>query len=431
MPKLRMIGSWDLEPGPDVSITTYLIVDGGSERSVLYQVPVTFRRAPLESATSAPIAQLTDTDGTPVWLYDGPHDPAYAERLLQLVCGGRHAQGDGAVADGVPITPFECHNVRSRVLSGEQSNTSIVYEYDVAGGPAGCRAICKVFRTLAHGENPDVVLQSALSAAGSRSVPATLGSVVGQWPDPREPGGRAPGHLAFAQEFFSGVEDGWRHATAAAAGAVSFASSARAMGAATADVHATLAEVLPTTVAEDADIAAMVAQWRARLDAAIAAVPELAALRKPIEALQTRAAAGPWPRLQRIHGDLHLGQVLSMPGGGWAIIDFEGEPMRPLAERSEPDVALRDVAGMLRSFDYVRGAEPDAQGVAAWAEDCRAAFIDGYARRSGQDVQAQGVLVDAFELDKALYETVYEARNRPAWLPIPMAAVRRLAQRAR
>jgi predicted trehalose synthase len=257
-----------------------------------------------------------------------------------------------------------------------------------------------------------------------------LGSIVGEWPDPREPSGRARGDLAFAQEFFGGAEDAWRRARAALASAADFTTSARAIGAATADIHATLAAAMPTVVADDADIADTVAAWYARLDAAIAEAPQIGGLRADIEAVYRRAAQLPWPRLQRIHGDLHLGQVLSLADGGWAIIDFEGEPMRPLAERTLPDVALRDVAGMLRSFDYVAGTQPHAPGATQWSEACRAAFISGYNERTGEDVMAQRELVDAFELDKALYEAVYEARNRPTWLPIPVAAIQRLAHRA-
>jgi predicted trehalose synthase len=175
-------------------------------------------------------------------------------------------------------------------------------------------------------------------------------------------------------------------------------------------------------------VALSVCSWYARLYAAIAEAPQLDALREQISVVFQQAAASPWPRLQRVHGDLHLGQVLGMPGGDWVIIDFEGEPMRPLSERTRPDVALRDVAGMLRSFDYASAAGAEAQD-AGWAQACRNAFIDGYVERSGHDVTEHSALVDALELDKALYEAVYEARNRPTWLPIPVAAIHRIVQR--
>jgi predicted trehalose synthase len=141
--------------------------------------------------------------------------------------------------------------------------------------------------------------------------------------------------------------------------------------------------------------------------------------------------------MQRVHGDLHLGQVLQAPGHGWVLLDFEGEPLRPLHERTVPDLALRDVAGMLRSIDYAAGHDtvgrPDDDSAAAaaaaaqgWAEATRDAFCAGYGSVSGRDPRLDAALLRALELDKALYEVVYEARNRPSWLPIPLAAVSRL-----
>jgi 1,4-alpha-glucan branching enzyme len=115
------------------------------------------------------------------------------------------------------------------------------------------------------------------------------------------------------------------------------------------------------------------------------------------------------------------------------LLDFEGEPLRPLAERTEPDLALRDVAGMLRSFDYaarhvtVGRHDPAAEQAAdAWADAARDAFCAGYAAECGSDPRAQPELLAALELDKALYEVVYESRNRPAWIDVPLHAVARL-----
>lgn len=145
------------------------------------------------------------------------------------------------------------------------------------------------------------------------------------------------------------------------------------------------------------------------------------------------AEAASWPALQRIHGDLHLGQVLDAPDRGWVLIDFEGEPLRPLAERNAPDCTLRDVAGVLRSLDYVAGtvarAEPTTD-VRRWCTDAQTAFLDGYAD-VGVDPRSHGPLLTAFVLDKALYEVVYEARNRPTWLGLPTDAIDRLLQEAR
>src|SRR5690606_4168583 len=140
-----------------------------------------------------------------------------------------------------------------------------------------------------------------------------------------------------------------------------------------------------------------------------------------------------WPPLQRIHGDYHLGQVLDVPDRGWVLVDFEGEPLRALAERNLPDLALRDVAGMLRSFDYAAGSVSQERDLdrEAWAAACRQAFLDGYAAEAGEDPREHADLLDALELDKALYEVVYEARNRPTWIGIPVAAVERILDRRR
>jgi maltokinase len=318
------------------------------------------------------------------------------------------------------------------VLSGEQSNTSIIFERP--GDPTSTPIICKVFRALHHGENPDVTLQTALTEAGSPYVPQSIGHITGEWNDVGRSSGRAQGHLAFAQEFLPGVEDAWRVAVRAADHDEDFSSEAFELGEATAEVHRTLAEVMPSRPASLGDVVSVVANWHQRLAIAMAEVPEIREHKARIEAVFDAAQAAPWPSLQRIHGDYHLGQVLHVPGRGWVLLDFEGEPLRPMSERDLPDLVLRDVAGMLRSFDYVAGslalANPD-RSVQAWAHAARRAFVDGYIHASGNDLREHRALLDAFEIDKAVYEAVYEARNRPAWVGIPVHAIARLLSRER
>ena len=138
--------------------------------------------------------------------------------------------------------------------------------------------------------------------------------------------------------------------------------------------------------------------------------------------------------VQRIHGDLHLGQAMRTPHG-WVLLDFEGEPAKSVTERREPQPALRDVAAMLRSFDYAAAhllaggpVDPElAHLAAAWAQRNRTAFCAGYTAGGGADPAASPELMRALEIDKAVYEVVYEARHRPSWLPIPLAAINRLA----
>ncbi|MET0302935.1 MAG: hypothetical protein ABW040_02705, partial [Microbacteriaceae bacterium] len=244
-----------------------------------------------------------------------------------------------------------------------------------------------------------------------------------------------------------------------------FSGEARRLGASTAAMHLALSERLPVRTPSTGDTVAMVSSWHTRLATAIHSTPALAPYREAIEAVYDTAQESPWPQLQRIHGDLHLGQVLREPDvgatdripgdatipegdavaalGDWKFVDFEGEPLRSLDERNRPDSALRDIAGMLRSFDYAAGFSSAGDGT--WAAACRAAYLEGYAEAmavaaassgssasgdqdsaSHRDPAAFGPLLAALELDKAVYEVTYEARNRPDWVGIPLSAVARL-----
>ena len=460
-PVLRSIGNWLLPTDrSEVRIRCHLVVDTASRFGTLYQLPLTERRTPLADAAAGLIGQGTAADGSPRFVYDATYDPAFAAALLGFMHTGgavplanvpagevptgvaaRGMEFQAQSADGTPTAGIPPNGgalagmtvTASRVLSGEQSNTSIIIELADRSGRPARGVICKVFRVIAAGQNPDVAVQSALALAGSRFVPEPVGTVSGDWPDSSS-AARQSGDLVFAQEFLPGVEDAWRVALAAADAGEDFQGPARALGTATATVHRDLASAFPTVAATAEMVDQLCASMRERYRLAASEVPELAAHREAILSIFERAQAATWPRLQRIHGDYHLGQVLDVPGRGWVLIDFEGEPLRPLAERSRPDIPLRDVAGMLRSFSYagasvmMRDPARDPE-LLAWTLRARVAFLEGYLGPGGT-LGDQEPLLAAFELDKAIYEAVYESRNRPSWLPIPLVSVQRLADAA-
>ncbi len=429
--ELRIVAGSTL-PSPQIENQLAVLLircDFPDDESELYQVPVALRRD--RSADSGYISSVgAESDRWHV--YDGPQDMAYTSALLTALQGSAStAIGESA---GLTIEPHSIGKaaptpevVTSGILKGEQSNTSIIYQLRDADGTNLNPLICKVFRLLHAGENPDVVLQSGLWEAGCDRVPRPIGYLSGEWMD-------VVGHLAFMQEFLPGVEDAWRVALGAVAADSDFSEKAYALGAATAQVHATLADCFPTVPASDELVTSVLVSIQRRREVAEAIAPQLLEVQSELDRILATAADAPWPTLQRIHGDYHLGQVLWSNEYGWILVDFEGEPARPMAERSEPDLALRDIAGMLRSFDYAVGSHYHethaASGQArdsSWAGVAQTAFLDGYTHASGFDPRSSPLL-RILVLDKALYEVTYEARNRPDWLPIPLSQVLELAE---
>lgn len=426
VPQLTIRGWAPLRVAPDhVVVMTAVAVSLPRDAEALYQVPLVLRRpgAPAGLRDEGSEVGVLAVPGGPLRVDDAARDADGRAAIIATLVSGEGALGPSlslASHRTAPDAPLPLGRaMRSRVLSGEQSNTSLIVETEGASP-----LILKLFRVLQDGQNPDVVLQGALTAAGSRRVPALVGSATVAVAGIRT-------HSLFAQEFLPGVEDAWRVALRLAAAGEDFREAARQLGATVAEVHRDLADSLGTAAADPALVRETIGQMRKRLSAIAAEVPQVAVHQARIENLLAAAAEMAWPALQRIHGDLHLGQVLLVPDRGWVLVDFEGEPLRPLAQRSLPDSPLRDVAGMLRSFDYVAGAVGAESGTdaSAWAADARTAYLQGYAHAAGwADADpATGVLLAAFEADKAVYEALYEARNRPDWLPIPLAALARIS----
>lgn len=352
--------------------------------------------------------------------YDGASDPELTAIVLRGIAAQRVAGPLRFASEpGALIEP----GATGRMLPPLQSNTSIVF---------GDKAILKLLRRPYEGHHPDLEVPAALARNGSRLVAAPLGWIELAGGEPAGAGTGEPTVLAILSEYFPHARDGWSLATASLSVAdPDFSGEAGLLGQTTARMHAELAAAFGTSDLSRSDLAGLAGAMTAELERAAAIVPELAGHRAAIEAsyadltqLSTTVA------VQRIHGDYHLAQVLGTEGG-WVVLDFEGEPSVPLAHRRAFASALRDVAGMLRSFDYAArhqvlrrpGDEAFKATALDWVRNCQDAFLAGYAAERGGQPEARGPLLRALTFQKAVYEAVYEARHRPDWLPIPLAAI--------
>ncbi len=433
---LAVVADTELVPG-DPQLRHLIVAVSHGTAVTYYQVPVGLRRripVRLEHAVIGPAA-----DGRV--MYDALHDGDLTKPLLAAIA----ADDDiGSLRmRKIPGARFDA-GLDSLVLGAEQSNTSLVY---------GEQSILKVFRRLAPGPNPDLEVTTALHQLGSPQVAEPLG-----WIETRLEG--VPTSLAILSRYLRLATDGWtlaatsvrdlygavgeatandggpgaasgtapRPALRAADAGGDFSGEARRLGTATAQVHADLAAAFGTDELGSEAAGELAEQMFRKLDLAVAAVPELA---KHVELIsdgysQLAKLSGPFP-VQRVHGDYHLGQVLRTENG-WTVLDFEGEPATPLAQRRARSSPLRDVAGMLRSFDYAaryqligHPGQAELNGAARdWERRNVSAFCAGYAEAGGLDPVTNHVLLRALQLDKAVYEVLYEARHRPSWLPIPL-----------
>jgi maltokinase len=386
-----------------------------------YQILVGLRRKLPARLKHVRIGPVGDGPAGGRIAYDALHDADLTKPLLAGIASNanlgtlRMRKVEGA--------DFET-DLDSLVLTSEQSNTSLVF---------GEESILKVFRRVSPGPNPDLEVTTALAGLDSPQVAEPLG-----WIETRLEG--VATSLAILSRYLRLATDGWTLAAtsvrdlyastdvrAADAGG-DFSGEARRLGAATAQVHADLAAAFGTDELGPEAVGELTERMFRKLDLAVAAVPELGKHADMVGEAYAGLAKlrGPFP-VQRVHGDYHLGQVLRT-GTGWVVLDFEGEPATPLAQRRARSSARRDVAGMLRSFEYAARHQlighPDQAALndvaRDWVRRNAAAFCAGYAEAGGLDPEANQVLLTALELDKAVYEVLYEARHRPSWLSIPL-----------
>ncbi|CAA9209001.1 MAG: Maltokinase [uncultured Acidimicrobiales bacterium] len=385
----------------------WMIVDADGAR---YQLLVGFATPgePPEFLHGHNDALLGAVDGR--LAYDGLLDTELAKVVLGRVAPGQEA-------------------TRVRPMGVEQSNTSLVLDD---------RLVLKVFRRLQEGTNPDVEVTAALTAVGFTSVAA----LVGTWT-------RDGIDLAVVQEYLASGVDGWALALASlrdyygseaenpADCGGDFAGEASRLGEVTARLHVSLADAFDTAAADPATWAAGMERQLERVGSESAWAPPA---RELFAGLREMTSAG---RAVRVHGDYHLGQVLRTDLG-WYVLDFEGEPARPLVERQAPASPLKDVAGMLRSFHYASAVALHERGEEerhslrhrgeAWERRNRAALLDGYFSVAGvaellpPDPRNLDLALRAWELDKAVYEVAYERDHRPDWVEIPELAIHRLLE---
>lgn len=407
-------------------------------------------------------------------LYDGLQSPEFRQSLLDAIATESSFKGEGGQFSAAHTSVFQptSERLQSTVSRAEQSNSSIIF---------GQKYILKVFRKIESGINPDIEIGTFLTEHGFRNTPAVLGLLEYR---PVSGEGMQAGIL---MQFVPNQGDAWKYTLESLAGffertretapaletrhpldldidaaAVSvigdYVASARLLGKRTAEMHRALTperadpafEPEPSTsdyvthlageFNQQADITFDLLRDKQNMLSGVAAEDAAALLAKEDDVRNRLNALGD-RHIEAVrirhHGDYHLGQVL-WTGNDFMIIDFEGEPARPLAERRVKTFAMRDVAGMVRSFSYAAyAAIPQAgdshEAHESWAEYwgaiVGAEFLKSYfgtaanAAFVGSSQEERRLLFDAFLLQKALYEVAYELNNRPDWVRIPLRGI--------
>ncbi|MDQ6836360.1 MAG: hypothetical protein M3016_09260 [Actinomycetota bacterium] len=399
----------------------------------LYQLPLSFPPAGDAGDAGPGAALLGSGDFGPV---DAVADPELMRDLLRRIDESFQLDTEQGsfrfirVPSAGPLLTDD----PARPVGVEQSNSSIVF---------GDQTVLKVFRRLEPGINPELELLQFLTAHEYPNIAPLLGYY--------EYEGRSfATTLGVAQRFYADATGGWELVLAEInRDPEALLGELGRLGAVTAELHNALAcdandpafspeepsaeslSLLTATIDEDIERIFVRLPDDERLASIIGRGQDVR------ERIAARTQIGLGGRAIRTHGDLHLGQTLHRAAGhGWLIIDFEGEPARPLFERRQKRSPLRDVAGMLRSFAYAASATQIQQGAPAPAdfeERARRTFLEHYFSTIDPSLLPAGEaaiinLLSIFELEKAIYELSYELDNRPDWLPIPVAGIARLLE---
>lgn len=485
-----------LAPGVVTCLLEVAYADGPPDRYVLTLVARPDHDGEPDVADPSILCRL-ETPGGPGWLRDALSDPAACRALLRWIAEEgriptRHGRFQAETTRAFGSTDAaELDALKVLVGQREQSNSAVIY---------GDRFLLKLFRKLDEGINPDVEIGRFLTEMTDyRHVPRTAGVIE------YVPEAGAKTTVGLLQEFVPNEGTGWEHALSvlesyyerlnaqpdllAPAGGedrpileiaahspppvltqflADYLPFALQLGRRTAELHQALAggsqdpDFAPEPIRKD-DLAALSEAIRRQVETS------LALLRSNVRSLDTRTQSQAHHVLERsdllfevlddldqvrtdfhrirVHGDFHLGQVLRR-GEDFVLIDFEGEPLKPLAERRAKAIALKDVVGMIRSFDYAahaalfRFAQDDPEVLdrlrpwaSAWQTWIAGAFVRQYLSTAANafflppDDESIGRLIHAFVLDKALYELSYELNHRPPWVPIPLEGILSLIQR--
>lgn len=472
----------DVVPLPAASYLFVLQVAYTEGESDTYLLPVSLMAkaddAVLDAGGLEPLAVLHPRSGQDRVLYSAFANPAFRSALLSVIAENQSFTGKKGTFSAVRIeapaagTPDFNPQLDSSVSRAEQSNTSVVF---------GDQFILKLFRKVEPGINPDVEVGAFLTEHSFANTPAVLGRM--EYRNNTENAAYSAGIL---QKFVANRGDAWKYTLDSLSGFFDralrsgdadnirqligdYAASARLLGQRTAEMHAVLAsgqepDFLPESFTSS-DAAALYEEMHRQADttfnllrqkqSSIAGAGAESARELLVREDRVRELFKDLKNSQvnadriRFHGDYHLGQVL-YTGHDFMIIDFEGEPARPLSERRSKTLALRDVAGMIRSFQYAAYAalfgqvpgsaansdnsEAVERWSAAWYKAVSDIYLKGYFETSGnaafipQSPEERRLVLDAFLLHKALYEVAYELNNRPDWVRIPLRGILGLIQ---